>query len=139
MNFKKKTQKILLLSYTNITNYQFYNLPSCHLTIDESMIKFDWRRNLMMYMPLKPIRRGSKYFILSEATTGYVYNRILYTGDCDDEIFSIDNIIRKLTMDLEGENFRIFMNRFYTSPKICFDLMKFNFSSVEQLWIIDWH
>jgi len=52
---------------------QNYALGSC-VSIDKSIIKFKGRSSIKQYDPLKPIKRDYKVWILSESTTGYVYN-----------------------------------------------------------------
>ncbi|PIK50707.1 putative piggyBac transposable element-derived protein 4-like [Apostichopus japonicus] len=54
--------------------------PSRFLSIDESMIAFKGRSSLKQYMPLKPIKRGFKVWVIACAVTGYCLVTDVYTG-----------------------------------------------------------
>jgi hypothetical protein len=51
-----------------------------HLSIDEAMIPCKGRSSLKQYMPLKPIKRGFKVWVLADATNGYISRLQVYTG-----------------------------------------------------------
>ena len=56
-----------------------YN-PSKNLAVDEAMIKFQGRSALKQYMPMKPIKRGIKVWVLGDSTNGYFSRFDVYTG-----------------------------------------------------------
>jgi len=74
------THKIRPLVDSVIFNSQFYYRPERELSVDESMIAFNGRSSLKVYMPLKPIKYGLKAYVLCESSTGYMINWQLYTG-----------------------------------------------------------
>lgn len=49
-------------------------------SIDEAMVCFKGRSSLKQYMPLKPIERGIKIWVRSDAKTGYCYDFNIYCG-----------------------------------------------------------
>jgi hypothetical protein len=49
-------------------------VPSQMLSIDESMIGFKGHHSDVVYMPNKPIKKGFKAYVLTEARTGYICN-----------------------------------------------------------------
>lgn len=46
--------------------------PNCEIAVDEAMIKFQGRSSMKQYMPLKPIKRGIKVWMLGDSKNGYV-------------------------------------------------------------------
>ncbi len=61
------------------------NFQSCfqlgrEVSVDESMIGFKGRLGFVQYMPKKPTKWGLKAFVVSDSTTGYAFNWVLYTG-----------------------------------------------------------
>ncbi|XP_050300027.1 piggyBac transposable element-derived protein 4-like [Anthonomus grandis grandis] len=54
--------------------------PSRFLSVDESMIKFKGRSSLRQYMPMKPIKRGFKMWVIACGVTGYCLGIYLYEG-----------------------------------------------------------
>ena len=51
-----------------------------HVSIDEAMIPFKGRSALKQYLPLKPIKRGFKVWVLADSVTGYASKFEVYTG-----------------------------------------------------------
>ena len=56
-----------------------YNLNR-EVAIDEAMIKFKGRSAMKQYLPLKPIKRGLKVWVLADSHNGYVSRVQVYTG-----------------------------------------------------------
>ena len=61
-------------------NFQAAYIPGRELSVDESMIGFKGRLSWIQYMPKKPTKWGMKAFTLSDSTSAYTWNWILYTG-----------------------------------------------------------
>lgn len=59
--------------FFDIMNLKFKEVfnPSRYLSIDESMVKFKGRRSLKQYMPMKPIKRGFKMWVIACGVMGY--------------------------------------------------------------------
>jgi len=66
--------------------------PGQNLTIDESMIRFNSRSKLKVYMPLKPIKYGFKAYVLTEASTSFMLNWKLHEGKKNTLINIIDEL-----------------------------------------------
>ena len=56
-----------------------YNLNR-EVSIDEAMIPFKGRSSMKQYLPLKPVKRGFKVWVLADAHNGYVSQLEVYTG-----------------------------------------------------------
>ncbi len=50
------------------------------VAIDEAMIKFKGRSSMKQYLPLKPIKRGLKVWVLADSHNDYVSRVQVYTG-----------------------------------------------------------
>ena len=50
------------------------------VSIDEALIPFKGRSAMKQYLPLKPIKRGFKVWMLADALTGYVSRLDVYKG-----------------------------------------------------------
>lgn len=51
--------------------------PSKHLSADEAMIIFQGRSFLKQYMPMKPVKRGIKVWVIADSTAG-CFSRVEY-------------------------------------------------------------
>ena len=67
------------LSYLTERFKTIYN-PSREVAVDEAMIKFQGRTSLKQYMPMKPIKRGIKVWVLADSSNGYFSRLEVYTG-----------------------------------------------------------
>ena len=56
-----------------------YN-PHKEVAIDEAMIKFQRRSSLKQYMPIKPVKRGIKVWVLGDSEMGYFSKFDIYCG-----------------------------------------------------------
>ena len=75
-----------LLTYLQEKFKTVYN-PGPEVAVDEAMIKFQGRTSLKQYMPMKPIKRGIKVWVLADSSNGYFYWK--YTLDVKITIQSI--------------------------------------------------
>ena len=57
--------------------------PNKELAVDEAMIKFTGRSSLKQYMPMKPVKRGIKVWVLADSHNGYFSKFQVYTGKKD--------------------------------------------------------
>ena len=75
-----KLYKVHDFSHLLKRNFQRnYSLGVC-ISVDETIVKFKGRSPIKQYEPIKPTKRGYKVWVLSESTTGYVFNFNIYTG-----------------------------------------------------------
>ena len=99
------------------TSIKLYE-PDQYLTIDESMIKFNGRHCMKVYMPSKPIKYGFKVYMMTDAKTSYVLNWKLHEGPNQ----NIISLIRRVTEGYDSRGFIIAMDRFYTTINVVKDL-----------------
>ena len=119
-NEKSIISKYELLYKNVLINSQFYYLPRQYISVDESLIGFQGRSKIKVFLPLKRKRYGLKAFLLCDSSNSYVWNWDLYKGISE----SVENTVMKLCMPLEGENYYIFMDRFYTTINLFITLRK---------------
>jgi len=108
----------------NEASAKFYN-PSEHLAVDEVMVKFKGRVIFRQYIPKKRKRFGIKIYKLCDES-GYTYDMRVYLGkDSDsttDDMTATHVTVRHLTSRVEGLGHKIFMDNFFSSPRLFDDL-----------------
>ena len=106
-----------LISHVVTTSLKLYE-PEQYLTIDESMIKFNGRSRMKVYMPSKPIKYGFKVYMMTDASNSYVLSWMLHEGPGE----SLISIVQRVTEGFESRGFIICMDRFYTTIDVVKDL-----------------
>ncbi|CAG5123299.1 unnamed protein product [Candidula unifasciata] len=99
--------------------FQRHFTPSKELSVDESMIAFKGRTNLMQYMPLKPSKWGMKAWALADSKTGYLWNWQLYLGkeDTHDPTQGLAHrVVTSLVAPLYGKGHVVNIDNFFSSP-----------------------
>ncbi len=93
-------------------------------SIDESMTKFKGRSSLKQYMPLKPVKRGIKLWMRSDAKSGYIYDFDIYQGKCDgdDPQFTTlgERVVTRLLRSVQcpPADVTVAIDRFFTSVRL---------------------
>ncbi|XP_064399005.1 piggyBac transposable element-derived protein 4-like [Halichondria panicea] len=105
-----------------------YN-PSKNLAVDEAistaMIKFQGRSALKQYMPMKPIKRGIKVWVLGDSTNGYFSRFDVYTGKQEIRHVGLgEHVVKKLTSELKRKNHHVYFDNFFTNVKLLEDLLE---------------
>ena len=54
--------------------------PMQNVAIDERMVESKHRSGMRQYMPAKPVKFGSKLWVLADSHNGYTCNFQIYTG-----------------------------------------------------------
>ncbi|XP_047002868.1 piggyBac transposable element-derived protein 4-like [Schistocerca americana] len=67
-------------------------------------------------MKNKPEKHGIKLFFVCDSNTGYVLNMEVYTGKGDD--FTIIPLFERLLSPYLSKGHTVYMDQFYTSPKV---------------------
>ena len=100
--------------------------PHKEVAIDEAMIKFTGRSSLKQYMPMKPIKRGIKVWVLGDSSNGYFSNFQIYTGKvgATAETGLGARVVKDLTHDLKGKYHHVFFDNFISSVSLLIDLEK---------------
>ena len=101
-------------------------LPHKEVAIDEAMIKFTGRSSLKQYMPMKPIKRGIKVWVLGDSSNGYLSNFQIYTGKVGEtaETGLGARVVKYLTHDLKGKYHHVFFDNFFSSVSLLANLEK---------------
>ena len=92
--------------------------PHCECAVDEAMIPFQGRSSLKQYLPLKPVKRGIKVWVLADSHNGYFSNFQVYTGKGQSHITDLGlggSVVKSLARPLAGKNHHLFMDSFFTS------------------------
>ena len=99
--------------------------PDRDLSLDEATILWKGNVSYRVYNPKKPIKFGLKVYEVCEAKSGYVVNWQFYTGKTDQaqEHGHTYRVVHDLLDDdLRGKGYRVYTDRYYTSPKLYEDL-----------------
>ena len=105
---------------------QFADLyePNKEVAVDEAMIKFTGRSAVKQYMPMKPIKRGIKVWVLGDSHNGYFHTFQVYTGKEDSGEKQLgQRVVKDLTRLLKGKNHHVFFDNFFTSEQLLQDLL----------------
>ena len=105
---------------------QFADLyePHKEVAVDEAMIKFTGRSAVKQYMPMKPIKRGIKVWVLGDSHNGYFHTFQVYTGkEGSGEKQLGQRVVKDLTRLLKGKNHHVFFDNFFTSEQLLQDLL----------------
>lgn len=67
------------------------------------MIPFKGRSSMKQYLPMKPIKRGFKVWVLAEAKSGYISSFDVYTGKKKEHTEKClgESVVKKLSQGLE--------------------------------------
>jgi len=105
---------------------KFYN-PSEHLAVDEVIVSFKGRVIFRQYIPRKRKRFGIKIYKLCNES-GNTYDIRVYLGrdshSATDDMTATHAVVRLLTSRVEGVGHKLFMDNFFSSPRLFDDLDK---------------
>ena len=95
--------------------------PSCNVSIDEAMIRYDGRLSWKQYIPKKPVKWGFKLWCLCDSATGYCVAFSVYTGASNDDNNGMGLgyriVVQLMTCRQIGVSLQIITSRLSTSPK----------------------
>jgi len=115
---------------------KFYN-PSEHLAVDEVIVKFKGWVIFRQYIPKKRNRFGIKIYKLCDESW-YTYDMRVYLGK--DSHSATDNMtakhatVRHLTCRVEDLGHKMFMDNFFSTPKLFDDLERCEINSCRPVW-----
>lgn len=102
--------------------------PYKEVSIDEALLKFKGRLGIVQYMPLKPAKRGLKFWMLCTSNFGYTLNFELYCGKKDGMKRSENglghDVVIHMAKSLQNPGHEIYFDRFFTSIPLMLNLMK---------------
>lgn len=103
---------------------KLYN-PHREVAVDEAMIKFQGRSSIKQYMPMKPIKRGIKVWVLADSCTGYFSKFEIYSGKGSSPEKNLGSrVVKTLTEPLKGKFHHVYIDNFFTSEELIDDLEK---------------
>lgn len=100
--------------------------PSKFLSVDEGKVKYKGRLKFKQYMPLKPVKRRIKIWVLADLTNGYLYAMQVYKAKKDGgqpEHGLGHRVVSDFVSNLQGKNYHIFSENFFTSIRLAEDLL----------------
>jgi hypothetical protein len=104
--------------------------PSGFLTVDEGMVPFRGRLSFRVYMKNKPNKYGIRIEMVCDATNGVVVHMEVYTGAASQTPNDVHSLVTRLLTPFEGKNYRVYMDRRYSSPTLFEDLLSKGFYPV---------
>jgi len=100
--------------------------------VDEVIVKFKGRVIFRQYLPKKRKCFGIKIYKLSDES-GYTYDMRVYLGRgshfATDDMTATHATVRHLTSRVEGLGHKIFMDNFFSSPRLFDDLDRHKINS----------
>lgn len=104
----------------DLMNDKFKTLytPSSNLTLDEAMIPFRGRLGFKVYMKNKPNKYGVRLEVVADAANGVVLHFEAYTGAAANVSNTVTDLVIRMLSPFQGKNFKVFMDRRYSSPNL---------------------
>uniref|UniRef100_A0A8B9GL59 PiggyBac transposable element-derived protein domain-containing protein n=1 Tax=Astyanax mexicanus TaxID=7994 RepID=A0A8B9GL59_ASTMX len=109
----------------------FYH-PHKNLAVDEWMVASKAKNGMTQYMKAKPIKWGFKLFVLADSRNGYTVDFSVYTGKSDipsGHGLPYDVVMSLVQPGYLGTGYHIYMDNFYSSPKLFRALHECKFSA----------
>ena len=80
---------------------------------------------MKQYLPMKPVKRGFKIWVRADSHNGYVCEFECYTGRKGErtEVGLGGSVVTRLTRDLVGKHYHIYMDSFFSSVFLYRDLL----------------
>ncbi|XP_067283810.1 piggyBac transposable element-derived protein 4-like [Pseudorasbora parva] len=109
----------------------FYH-PRQNLSVDERMVATKAHTGMTQYMKAKPTKWGFKLFVLADSSIGYTLDFAVYTGK---SVFAsgvglaYDSVMSLMNKSSLGSGYNVYVDNFYTSPKLFMDLYSMNFGA----------
>jgi len=101
--------------------------PSEHLAVDEVIVKFQGRVIFRQYIPKKRKHFSIKIYKLCDKS-GYMYDMKVYLGrdscSATDDMTATHGTVRHLTCRVEGLGHKLYMDNFFSSPRLFDNLLR---------------
>ena len=100
--------------------------PHREQAIDEAMVAFKGRSSMKQYNPMKPVKRGFKIWTRADSHNGYVCEFECYTGRKEGVVEKGlgGSVVTRLTRDLVGKAYHIYMDNFFSSVPLYQNLLQ---------------
>ena len=104
--------------------FQSVYSPGKNVSVDEAMIPFKGWSTLKQYMPMKPVKRGIKVWLLADSSNGYISNFQVYTRKRGDNIQKGlgANVVKTLTKPYVNTYQHVYFDNFFTGVDLLCDL-----------------
>ena len=80
------------------------------------------RSSMKQYMPMKPVKRGLKVWVMADAVNGYFCTFDVYVGRPSDgrgtEVGLGERVVLQLTERLRGARYQVFVDNFFSSCRL---------------------
>ncbi|XP_060757078.1 piggyBac transposable element-derived protein 4 isoform X1 [Neoarius graeffei] len=109
----------------------FYH-PRRNLAVHERTVATKVNTGVTHSMKAKPTKWDFKLFVLADSSNGYTVEFALYTGKTNvhtGQGLSYDSVMSLMTRSCLGSGYHVYMDSFYTSPKLFRDLHAQNFAA----------
>ncbi|KAL1247907.1 hypothetical protein QQF64_023283 [Cirrhinus molitorella] len=109
----------------------FYH-PRQKLAVNERLVACRANTGMTRCTKVKPTKLGFKFFVLSDSSNGYTVDFSVYTGKNSfpaDRGLSYDAVMSLLDRKVLGSGYHVYMDDFYTSPKLLTDLFAMKFGA----------
>nr|XP_055042852.1 piggyBac transposable element-derived protein 4-like [Misgurnus anguillicaudatus] len=106
--------------------------PKRNLAVDERMVACKANTGMTQYMKAKPTKWGFKLFVLADSSNGYTVDFSVYTGKNNFPTghgLSYDAVTSLLDCKTLGSGYHVYMDNFYTSPKLLTDMFAMKFGA----------
>lgn len=103
------------------------------VTVDEQLVTFRGRCPFRQYIPSKPGKYGIKFWVLSDAATGYVWKIEVYKGKKPEEVREVgqgERVVKSLVAELVNTGRNVTCNDFFTSLPLARFLLTKNLTIV---------
>lgn len=107
--------------------------PKKALAVDERMVATKAKTGMTQYIKGKPTRRAIKLFVLADSDNGYTINFNVYTGKSHtpstEHGMTYNAVMDLIQPSYLGTGYHVYMDNFYTSPKLFLDLANLKFGA----------
>uniref|UniRef100_A0A7N8XH10 PiggyBac transposable element-derived protein domain-containing protein n=1 Tax=Mastacembelus armatus TaxID=205130 RepID=A0A7N8XH10_9TELE len=106
--------------------------PRRNLAVNEGVVACKANTEMTQCMKATPTRWGFKLFVLADSSNGYTVDFAVYTGKNSFPTghgLSYDAVMSLLDRIVLGSGYHVYMDNFYTSPKLLTDLFALKFGA----------
>jgi hypothetical protein len=101
--------------------------PHRDQSIDEAMVAYKGRLSFRQYLPAKPTKFGIKVWMRADSKSGYCHEIQVYQGRDARGVPEAglgSRVVSDLTLSLRGNNHHIYVDNYFSSPKLFEDLLE---------------
>jgi len=96
------------------------NFLGCSVTIDERMISWQGRSNLVKYEPMKPTKWGFKPYVLADKNRYSYHTSLIENLENDETLTKTEKLVKDMMEMLDPNKVHILAtDSFYTGEKLC--------------------